>query len=103
MLKYSRLLLSRTPWDSLKYIEIPILRHIRFPELRKNLTTKCPEFICNLTPLHKIYILKLLWKRGEIAPEEQFLLLSTIFFTCCKVSMLEQGPEFHFEISGYSR
>ena len=24
-------------------------------------------------------MLKLLWKRGEIAPEEQFLLLSTIF------------------------
>ena len=47
---------------------------------KKNLTTKCPKFICNLTPLHKIYIyIKLLWKRGEIAPEEQFLLLSTIF------------------------
>ena len=25
-------------------------------------------------------MLKILWKRGEIAPEEQFLLLSTIFF-----------------------
>ena len=63
----------------MKFIEIPVLRHIRFPELRKkNLTTKYPKFICNLTPLHKIYILKLLWKRGEIAPEEQFLLLSTI-------------------------
>ena len=24
-------------------------------------------------------MLKILWKRGEIAPEEQFLLLSTIF------------------------
>ena len=23
---------------------------------KKNLTTKCPKFICNLTPLHKIYI-----------------------------------------------
>ena len=25
-------------------------------------------------------MLKILWERGEIAPEEQFLLLSTIFF-----------------------
>ena len=23
---------------------------------KKNLTSKCPKFICNLTPLHKIYI-----------------------------------------------
>ena len=53
LLYYSQLSLSRTPRDSLKYIEIPILRHIRFPELRKkNLTTKCPKVICNLTPLH---------------------------------------------------
>ena len=25
-------------------------------------------------------MLKILWKRGEIAPDEQFLLLSTIFY-----------------------
>ena len=25
------------------------------------------------------YMLKILWKRGEIAPEEQFFLLSTLF------------------------
>ena len=50
----------------------------------KNLTTKCPKFICNLTSLHKISILKLLWKRGEIAPEEQFLLLSTIVLPVVK-------------------
>ena len=34
-LLYSRLSISRTPRDCLKYIEIPVLRHIRFPELRK--------------------------------------------------------------------
>ena len=28
-------------------------------------------------------ILKILWKRGEIAPLEQFLLFSTIFSICC--------------------
>ena len=32
ILKYSRLSLSRTSRDSLKYIEIPVLRDIRFPE-----------------------------------------------------------------------
>ena len=70
--RYSRLSLSRTPRGSLKYMEIPVLRHIRFGELKKNLTTKRPKFICNLTPLLKIYVIKLLWKRGEIAPKEQF-------------------------------
>ena len=29
-------------------------------------------------------MLKILWKRGEIAPEEEFFLLSTIF--CCLMS-----------------
>ena len=33
--KYSRLSLSRTPRDSLKYFEISVVRHIRFAELRK--------------------------------------------------------------------
>ena len=35
--------------------------------------------MCNWT-LEVRDILKILWKRGEIAPEEQFLLFSTIFF-----------------------
>ena len=33
----------------------------------------------NLLLVMSKYILKILWERGEIAPEEQFLLLSTIF------------------------
>ena len=41
-----------------------------------------PNFRCKLTPLVRNicwkYILKILWKRGEIALEEQFFLLSTI-------------------------
>ena len=37
------------------------------------------EWIFNLTP--KLDILKILWKRGEIAPKEQFLLFFTLF--CC--------------------
>ena len=32
---YSRLSLSRTPRDSMKYFEISVPRHIRFGELRK--------------------------------------------------------------------
>ena len=35
--------------------------------------------MCNLTPEVRD-ILKILWKRGETAPQEQFLLFSTIFF-----------------------
>ena len=34
--KYSRLSLSRTPRDSIKYFEISVPRHIRFAEFRKN-------------------------------------------------------------------
>ena len=36
---YSRLSLSRSPRDSLKYFEISVLRHIRFAELRKKNTS----------------------------------------------------------------
>ena len=32
-----------------------------------------------MTTLVKNILLKILWKRGEIAPQEQFLLFSTIF------------------------
>ena len=52
-------------------------------------TTKFHKWLCNLTPLvRNIYWkycgkgekLLLLWKRGETAPQEQFLLFSTIFY-----------------------
>ena len=43
-----------------------------------NQTATFHQRIWNLTP--EVWgILKILWKRGEIAPEEQFLLFSTIF------------------------
>ena len=29
---------------------------------------------------------KMMWKRGEIAPKEQFLLFSTLFYTCIYIS-----------------
>ena len=73
---YSRLSLSRISGDSLKHFEISVPRNIRVPEVRRtmNRTTTLNKWICNLS-----YILKILWKRGEIAPKEQFLLFSTIF------------------------
>ena len=77
---YSRLSLSRIPRDSLKHFEISVPRNIRVAKMRKtiNRTTSFNKWICNLTPEVR-NILKILWKRGEIAPLEQFLLFSTIF------------------------
>ena len=67
--KYSRLSLSRIPRDSLKYFEISVLRHVRFAELRKKLIRLITfnKYMCNWT-LEVRDILKILWKRGEIAP-----------------------------------
>ena len=47
-------------------------------EEKLNRTTTFNKCICNLIPEVRD-ILKILWKRGEIAPKEQFLLFSTIF------------------------
>ena len=54
--------------------------------------------ICNLTPEVRD-ILKILWKRGEIALSPPFhnILLPVIIF------MFKQGPDYRFEISGYLR
>ena len=53
----------------LKYFEISIVRHIRFAELRKKLIrlTTFNKYMCNWT-LKIRDKLKILWKRGEIAP-----------------------------------
>ena len=39
-------------------------------------------------------MLKIFWKRGEIAPEEQFLLLSTIFCYLMLDFYVERGIRF---------
>ena len=44
-------------------------------------------------------MLKILWKRGEIAPGEQFLLLSTIFCYQMLDFSVKQGSDFLFETS----
>ena len=71
-------------------------------EEKINRTTTFNKCICNWT-LGIRDILKILWKRGEIAPLEQFLLFSTIFCYLLLDFIFRQGPDFHFEISGYSR
>ena len=92
---YSQLPLSRSRRDPLKLFKISVLWHIKFAELRK-IQIEQPNF----TNKYVIWLLKieiytekivesgnkLLWKRGEIAPqrgeiapEEQVFLLSTIF------------------------
>ena len=67
---YSRLPLSRIPRDSRdsKGLEISVPGHIRFAELRKKIirTTTFDKYMCNWT-LGVRDILKILWKRGEIA------------------------------------
>ena len=50
--------------------------------------------MCDKTPEVRD-ILKILWKRGEIAPN--FSSFPQYFFTCCSISMFRQGPDFHFE------
>ena len=71
-----------------------------------NQTATFSKWICNVTP-EVVDILKILWKRGEIAPEEQSLLFlfSTTF---CYLSLdfhVKTGPRFSlrdkrlFEIS----
>ena len=75
----SGLLLSRIPRDSLKHFEIFVSQHTRVAEVRKTINqTTTFKWICSLTPeVRNIY--EIMWKRGEIAPEERFLLFSTIF------------------------
>ena len=84
--RYSRLSLSRSPRDSLKYFEISVSRHIRFAELRKKINQKTIFHIrqCNLTPENRD-ILKILWKKGEIAPISplfHIILLPVVIVSC---------------------
>ena len=55
--------------------------------------------MCNLTPEVR-NILKIIRKKGEIAPQEQFLIFSTIFCYLLLDFHVETGPDFHFKIRG---
>ena len=48
-------------------------------------------------------MLKILFERGDIAPEEQYLLLSTLFCYLMLDFYVKQGSDFLFKISGYLR
>ena len=55
-------------------------RYLDFGYLEQPLISKRKSGPClNLRSGNKILSIKILWKRGEIAPEEQFLPFSTIF------------------------
>ena len=69
---------SKGPSETLRDIRTSTYQVWRIEE-NTNGTTKFHKWTCNLTPLVRKYMWKILWKRGEIAPEEQFLLLSTVF------------------------
>ena len=56
-------------------------------------TTTFNKYMCNWT-LEVRDILKILWKRGEIAPWEQFLLFSTIFLLVVRFSCLGRDQIF---------
>ena len=68
------------PSETLGDIQISVLQHIRFSELRKIQIAR-PNFTNEyvLDSFSWKNILKILWERGKIAPGEQFLLLPTIF------------------------
>ena len=56
------------------YLDISDLQNLE----KKYWRTTFNKCVCILTPNFRD-VLKILWKRGEIAPKEQFLLFSTIF------------------------
>ena len=54
----------------MKHFEISVLRHIRFVELRKTINQTTTFNRMNLKFDSQVRdILKILWKRGEIAPK----------------------------------
>ena len=69
-----------TLWNTSRYpyLDISDLQNIKKKKKKKKKSTTFKKWICNLT-LKIRDVLKILWKRGEIAPQEQFLLFSTIF------------------------
>ena len=72
---YGYIKLIDTVNKGLYFLDIPELQN----QGKINLTATFHKWICNLTPEVRD-ILKILWKREEIAPKKQFLLFSTIFY-----------------------
>ena len=70
---------SKGPAETLWDIRTPTYQMCRIEENTKQ-TTKFHKWTCSLTPLMRNMCWKYCGKRGKIAPEEQFLPLSTIFY-----------------------
>ena len=89
----------------LKHFEISVLRHIRLVVLRKknHLKTKIYKWLCNLTPLIRNIYWKYCGKGEKLLPMSNFSSFPQYFATWFEISVLKQGPDFLFEISGYSR
>ena len=87
----SRFSLSRGPRDSLKHFEISVLWHIRFAESE--------EKIIEESHVTNEYMQFESWRARYIKEEKLPLgAISPLFH-----NILLQGPDFHFEISNYSR
>ena len=87
--KYSRLSLSQSPRDSLKYFEISLPRDIRFADLRKtiNWTNTFHKWICKLTPevgdILEIFVeMRRNCSLGVISPLFHIILLAVVRFPC---------------------
>ena len=65
--------------------------------------------VCRIEEVYIIGLLKLeiyckyYEKEEKLILREQFRLFSQHFVACCWIFMFRQGPDFHFEISGFSR
>ena len=70
--------MSKGPSKTLRDIRTSTYQICRIEE-NTNRTTKFHKWTCNLTPLVRNIYVENIVERGEIAPEEQFLLSSTIF------------------------
>ena len=75
---------SNGPSEILRDIRTSTYQICRVEEKLIRLTT-FNKYMCNWT-VEVRDILKILWKRGEIAPYEQFLLVSIIFLHVVKFS-----------------
>ena len=95
---YSRLSLYRSKglFEILRDIRISTYQICRIEETIHR-TTAFHKWICDLTPEFKWYIEHIVKLRRKL------LFFSTIFCYLLLYLHVKQGPDFHFEISGYSR
>ena len=101
---YSQLSLSRSPMglsEVLRGIRTSTYQIGRIEE-KLNRTTTFQNWICKLTSEMEIYW-KYWGKEKRLLFRSNFFSFPQKFGAWCYMSMLKQGPGFHFEITGYSR